>query len=302
MGQEHNGHEANRRNRDGGDSARANLMRSMIIALALLFVAGAPSGPAVEPGDTPDQVIATMGPPQGRMVMGTAEIWGYERGDVVFENGIVESVELLTDDELAAKKRKAQELERSRQSATPPPPRPVPPTPVPVVSTLPPETPLEAERKATFAQHLSYFITRTDTNAPVLIRKDRPHAAGSFTVPLSFKRNTALQPRDCALVCDVMIAVAGRGITNITCVGANKGQASDTDGTFEVSWDSQGLAPVGRGQATIYVIENQEGSNQAPSDTPKLSNVVQVPVVAEDVYAPGPVPSRPRRFAPSRSR
>lgn len=289
--------QASWRNRDEGGSARANLMRSMIIALTLLFVAGAPAEPAVKPGDTPDQVMATMGTPQGRMVMGTAEIWGYERGDVVFEKGVVESVELLTEDELAAKKRKALEWARSRESATPPPPRPAP-----VIPTLPQETPLEGERKATFAQHLPYFITRTDTNASVVIKKDRPHAAGAFTVPLIFKRNTALQPRDCALVCDVVIAVAGRGITNITWVGANTSQAWDTDGTFEVSWDSQGLAPVGRGQATIYVIENQDGENPVLSETPKISNVIQVPVVAEDIDSPHPVPSRPRRFSPSRSR
>lgn len=59
---------------------------------------------AVNLGDTPAQVLKELGEPRGRMKLGSSEIWNYERGEVAFQNNVVESSYLLDDDQVVAKR------------------------------------------------------------------------------------------------------------------------------------------------------------------------------------------------------
>lgn len=71
---------------------------------------------AVKEGDSREQVLATLGPPQGKMIVRGEEILSYPRGEVILKQGIVTSVMLMSVETLNKQKARQEHAEQNRRA------------------------------------------------------------------------------------------------------------------------------------------------------------------------------------------
>ena len=93
------------------------------LVLGFLSVAGVMLAGAeeIKVGDTTEAVVRELGKPQGRITSGAYELYIYSRGKVEFKNGSVTTVELVSEEEAAARRleqeKRRQEAEQRTQAA-----------------------------------------------------------------------------------------------------------------------------------------------------------------------------------------
>lgn len=78
------------------------------IGLALALLASgeifSASAEVIKIGDTPETVLHELGKPQGRMTSGTYDVFIYDRGKVEFQKGLVTTIELISAEEVLARR------------------------------------------------------------------------------------------------------------------------------------------------------------------------------------------------------
>lgn len=96
----------------------ARMVRSALLAAAVLVFAVPQISAAVAVGDSRDDVITALGQPSGAAEVGSQSILFYDRGEVKLREGRVVAVNLISEEELAARRHaEAQALERMEAAA-----------------------------------------------------------------------------------------------------------------------------------------------------------------------------------------